>query len=279
LYFTNLFSNFDSVGVDLDGRYSVWGLPNFVNSYLNNNLLETTISNFCFNKATAVSTVAVADSVLWDFGDPTSGINNTSASIVSEHLCADTGKYVITLYAYIGANVITQNDSVQIIDVPVVSLGEDTTLCDGKTKSLVVSFNNNASFLWQDGSSDSLFQVTQNGVYWVTASNFCGSAGDTVEINYRDYSPKLELPNVLTINGDGINEVLIPINAENLNEYHMTVSNRWGKLMFESDELNLGWNGTYKGRMVSEGYYYWVISYVDLDENHGQKNGFLMLKR
>jgi hypothetical protein len=77
------------------------------------------------------------------------------------------------------------SDTVQINyqTPPVISLGNDTVLCAGDT--LLLSAPYGYDYLWQDSSLDSVFTVTQQGTYFVEISNLCGSASDTVQINYQ----------------------------------------------------------------------------------------------
>ncbi|MBN2174907.1 MAG: gliding motility-associated C-terminal domain-containing protein [Bacteroidales bacterium] len=65
---------------------------------------------------------------------------------------------------------------------PAVYLGNDTTLCYGTEFTL--SPGEYQGYLWQDGSSDSTFVVTEPNVYWVLVAGNCGFATDTVEIEF-----------------------------------------------------------------------------------------------
>ena len=64
-----------------------------------------------------------------------------------------------------------------------LQLGNDTTLCNGSSYTLNAS-NSNATYLWQDGSTNPTFTVTNSGTYWVQVSNNCGVFSDTVHINF-----------------------------------------------------------------------------------------------
>ena len=66
----------------------------------------------------------------------------------------------------------------------VFDLGADTTLCFGDSMSIIASFSN-ASFKWQDNSSDSIFIASKEGKYWVDVSiaNNCKVFSDTIIID------------------------------------------------------------------------------------------------
>ncbi|MEL6634032.1 MAG: gliding motility-associated C-terminal domain-containing protein [Bacteroidota bacterium] len=81
----------------------------------------------------------------------------------------------------------TQRDSLTIdpIFAPVVNLGPDDAVCEGDTVSLDVPIPN-ATFVWQDNSIDSTFDVTLGGQYFVEVTNQCGIGRDTVNIVVAD---------------------------------------------------------------------------------------------
>lgn len=94
-------------------------------------------------------------------------------------------------------------DSIRVsyLAYPQVNLGPDTTLCDGDSLQLSAT-SPLGSLLWQDASTDPTFTVTQAGLYWVVASNLCGTAQDSVEISYTSY-PQLDLgPDTVLCAGD-----------------------------------------------------------------------------
>jgi gliding motility-associated-like protein len=53
----------------------------------------------------------------------------------------------------------------------------------------------------------------------------------------------------------------------------LQVYNRWGQLMFESNDIHYGWDGTYKGTVCPEGVYTWVIKYVGVGKHYLEKEG------
>ncbi|MCW8898750.1 MAG: hypothetical protein OQJ96_13190, partial [Flavobacteriales bacterium] len=58
---------------------------------------------------------------------------------------------------------------------PSINLGNDTTLCQGEILLLDATLPN-ATYLWQDNTTNPTFNVTQQGVYWVQVTNSCGSS-------------------------------------------------------------------------------------------------------
>ncbi|MEM6319322.1 MAG: PKD domain-containing protein [Bacteroidota bacterium] len=69
--------------------------------------------------------------------------------------------------------------------------------------------------------------------------------------------PNIFFPNAFTPNGDGQNDVLY-VRGNAISEVYFAVYNRWGEKVFESNSIDVGWDGTFEGEVVSTdvyGYY------------------------
>ncbi|MBI5541855.1 MAG: gliding motility-associated C-terminal domain-containing protein [Bacteroidia bacterium] len=80
---------------------------------------------------------------------------------------------------------------------PTINFGIDTVLCQGETLNLNASIPN-ATYLWQDNSTNQTFLVSQSGTYWVEAINNCGTATDSIVVNYNPL-PIIDLGNDTTL--------------------------------------------------------------------------------
>ena len=74
------------------------------------------------------------------------------------------------------------------------------------------------------------------------------------------------LPNTFTPDQDQFNPTFKP-KGENIVEFHMIIFNRWGEIMFETYNFEMGWDGTYGGKVCPDGTYIWVIEYTDNRNN------------
>ncbi|HPI54360.1 MAG TPA: gliding motility-associated C-terminal domain-containing protein [Chitinophagaceae bacterium] len=92
---------------------------------------------------------------------------------------------------------VTDTIHVTVTNLPIASLGNDTTLCTGNSMLLNVSTAGN-SYLWHNGTTAPTFNVTQAGTYWVKVSNSCGNVTDTIHVNYQTI-PSVNLGNDTTI--------------------------------------------------------------------------------
>jgi gliding motility-associated-like protein len=87
----------------------------------------------------------------------------------------------------------TVSDTVRAIydSLPRINLGVDTTLCN-RESYLLDAFYREATYLWQDGSTDTTLRINQPGLYWAETNNRCGTWRDSIVISY-DSLPQVEL--------------------------------------------------------------------------------------
>jgi len=62
--------------------------------------------------------------------------------------------------------------------------------------------------------------------------------------------------------------------------YNIKILNRWGQLIFESNDAEYGWDGTFKGKIQEMGVYLFVIKYVEGGQTISKeiKGNFTLLK-
>lgn len=103
-----------------------------------------------------------------------------------------TGLYAVTV-----SNACGEDSDRVFVDFltsePVVQLGIDTILCEGDTYTLLGSGNPGHEYLWNDGSAASSLEVIAAGQYFLTETNQCGSASDTILIDFYHRPPDFYL--------------------------------------------------------------------------------------
>jgi gliding motility-associated-like protein len=140
---------------------------------------------------------------------------------------------------------------------PVLDLGPDVFICNDE---VVLSANESfPSYLWNIGATTGSITVKDAGTYWLTAGNECGSFTDTIEV-ITECEPNLFWPNAFTPNGDGLNDRFQPA-GDQMEEFSIQIFDRWGMLIYQSDNQNNGWDGFVRSQEASEGVYTWVASY------------------
>jgi gliding motility-associated-like protein len=174
----------------------------------------------------------------------------------------------------------TVSDTVYIAyeSIPNPNLGEELVVCLDESVTLNAT-TPNATYLWQDNSTNSSFIVDQPGMYSVVVTNMCGTTLDEVNVVFEDCSITLEMPNVFTPNSDGANDFFAPVIAQDISQFNIVILNRWGEIVYESSDFQIGWNGKSKGLDCVEGVYFWIVDYSDLFDNKFKMNGNLNLLR
>lgn len=88
-----------------------------------------------------------------------------------------------------------------------------------------------------------------------------GNNGVWSRSNYVQITPipQLWVPNAFTPNGDGVNETFV-VKGENLRDFNLLIFNRWGELVYQTTDMNAGWDGTYKGQPCQSDVYVYKVA-------------------
>lgn len=115
----------------------------------------------------------------------------------------------------------------------------------------------NTVFTHVDGSSAA-------GCYRVSAVDSLGNESARSPAVCGDNCPEYELPNVFTPNGDGANDRFVPFPYRGVKEIDLQVINRWGQVVFTTDDPAIEWEGTHQetGERLPDGVYYYVCHVV-----------------
>lgn len=193
----------------------------------------------------------------WTF--PSGYISTLDSIIIASVSINDTGSYKITA-TQLSTGCQDQTElHIQVNKQPVVDFGLPATLCAGSQQDLTPG-PGFASYVWQDGSTNPVYSAVNAGVYYVIATYASGCKGvDSLElINCAE----IYLPTAFSPNMNGSNECFHPITGGIvLLDYKMVIYNRWGQLVFESNDYLFGWNGKNQGSEAPAGLYNYFITY------------------
>lgn len=152
----------------------------------------------------------------------------------------------------------TESVQIKVYPNPIVSISGSDTLCSEQVVSLNAGLEFEA-YKWQDGSTNPQITVTTDGLYWVVVTDYNGcKASDSVILKQCELL--LWMPNVFTPDGDGLNDVFLPVYKLDVDiKFQMYIFNKWGEQIFSTNEISKGWDGTYKGVPCKEDLYTWKI--------------------
>jgi gliding motility-associated-like protein len=125
--------------------------------------------------------------------------------------------------------------------------------------SILATFNSalDTSFIYSNN-------ISVAGCYYVTATDSAQYGNESIASNVvcTDNCPVYFLPNVFSPNGDGQNDFFIPFPYRFVEKIDLKIYNRWGTVVFETNDPNINWDGRnmVNGEMLSDGVYYYTCT-------------------
>lgn len=177
----------------------------------------------------------------------------------------NSGLYNTTVSAMEGCDSILTLD-LTVKPSPYVNLGADTSLCSDKSIILNAA-TQGANYLWQDGSSNPTFKVATTGNYWVNLYIGGCNTSDTIKVEMLDCNCSFIIPNAITPNGDGINDSWIISRQGNCKTINVFVYNRYGSQVYQKNDYQNDWKGTYKGQSLPDATYYYIVTTLTSNNN------------
>ena len=212
-------------------------------------------------------------------------------ALISPDSVASGGIYYIKNTSSFGCEYILPVE-VEIYDKPIASFfSSPSTLTNyNPSASMVNTSVGGMDYEWffDDGETSNeinptkLFDYTSIGdheiVLIVTSGDMCKDTSSLVV----EMQEKLlyYIPNTFTPNKDQFNNVFLPVFTAGFDPYDFTmlIFNRWGELVFESHNSDIGWDGSYNGNLMSDGVYLYKIEFVEKENNKTHiETGQLML--
>ncbi|MCD4791640.1 MAG: gliding motility-associated C-terminal domain-containing protein [Bacteroidales bacterium] len=208
---------------------------------------------FCENTSFLIDTYNDAYTYLWQ--------DNSTESYFSAD---DEGTYFVIVTNEDGC---TNSDTISLSFkyIPRFSFpAADTLLCEGIVLNLIYNFED-AEYLWQDGSTDNSFLITEEGTYKLTTENICGTWSDSMNVEYH-YCGDIYIPNIFSPNIDGINDLFLIKGIEE-EDWKLIIYNRWGQEVRHYDSYDNTWDGKDMfGKDLAHSVYYYILSNIKSGE-------------
>ena len=268
--------------------------PSGVNT---NNIHDTTI---CYN-GTATLTASTTDNATFIWSPDATLSSNSTATTAATPL--DTTEYIVTATGSLYCVKTVYDTAIVNVLKPFnigTRAGNDTSLdvAPGEPVTLhafVVdtSFHTPLVYSWSpttyldvaDTSSPVLTPNTTFGgsndslVYTVTATTAQGcEAKDTITVHFYNITD-IYVPTAFTPNGDGHNDMLIPVPVGITHFEYFKVFNRYGNLVFSTTQIGNGWDGTINGSQGDVGTYIWETQGIDFHNKLVKRSGTVVLIR
>lgn len=248
-------------------------------AFTNNlNVAAITGTSMCLGNSFTPTVNSNATSFSWS---PSNGVSNTAIATPVFTPSATTN---YTLQATLGTCTASQTMTVTIFPGATANAGADALIIAGDRYTMQAS-GSTGSYLWTPSTGLSSAAVlnpvaspstTTTYSLRVTTSQGC-IANDEVTITVVPYC--IKPMNGFTPNGDGINDLWLITNGNCLSSAKVQVFNRYGAKVFEDKDYKNNWNGTYNGKPLPDGTYYYVISFQLINSRVETKTGNVTILR
>jgi hypothetical protein len=228
------------------------------------------------------STSCVGDSIM-AIGSSQNSVNSywsTPNGIVQNDTIAinhlqinNSGTYVFTVEDS-SSCISSDTFHVEVANVPVFSLGNDTILCS--TDQITLTSPVDSNYFWSNGIStqSQTFNQSETVVLTIWAGTFCPYS-DTISLQFIQCTPVA--PNVVTANGDGQNDLFKIKDAQYLFDDYLIIYNRWNDVVYETHEYKNDFNAA--NYHLDEGVYFYVYYRTWNPKDEKPLNGFFHVYR
>jgi len=224
----------------------------------------------------------------WDFGDLSTSNTNSPT-----HVYSDSGTF------YVSLSIVTETgckDSLhfaypipfKFIPKPIANFVVDSLEVSFFNPTIQVtdssSSNVDCSISISDGTefSNCSFTKTFIDTGYFSLTQTVHNADDCIDTMRKVVHVKPEfrvwVPNSFSPNNDGINDTFLPYML-GIREFEFSVYDRWGALIFFSEDKKFGWDGKFKNKECSLGVYNYIFYYVDIYNKYETRFGKIVLIR
>lgn len=190
-----------------------------------------------------------------------------------------------TIYYNDGCAEITA--TIDIVSGTVVNEPVGLEICSNSGELLQIDAGVDAvSYSWYEEdipaiilSIDRVLEVEEKGVYWVTIENELGCISQGKFEVGEGCDPKFFIPTAFSPNGDGVNDEF-QIFGQDFTDFKIQIFNRWGEVVFFTEDYRETWDGTYRGNLVPQGSYTCIYQYRNLPngELKEERSNLLIVK-
>ncbi|WEK36358.1 MAG: gliding motility-associated C-terminal domain-containing protein [Candidatus Pseudobacter hemicellulosilyticus] len=200
--------------------------------------------------------------------------------------------YVLTIENAGCPNLLHDTFRIQVAAPITVSAGNDTVAVIGQPLQLNATVNVSSAnrFTWTPATGLNFNNISNpvatlraadgSILYTVKAEDVNGCYGlDHIKVLLYKTAADIFMPNAFSPNGDGKNDVIRPVCVGISELKYFRVYNRWGQLIFNTTQINKGWDGTQGGVQQSPGTFVYMVQAVDYTGKTITKKGTVVLVR
>jgi gliding motility-associated-like protein len=217
---------------------------------------------------------------LWNLGNGNIVSSCTNVTgVYTEFGCYDVTLQITSPQGCV--NSLTQPDFVCVLPKPVASFSADPVFMSSYNPttqftntsigavSQVWNFGNNSGTSTEENPVFTYPELAGNYLVTLIVANEYGCSDSASMMVSVENEPIYYIPNTFTPDGDLFNETFRPVFTAGFDiyQYNFLVFNRWGEIVFESNNAAIGWDGTYGGKPAPEGTYIYQIQFKELSRD------------
>jgi gliding motility-associated-like protein len=235
-------------------------------------------TSICFGQSVQIFGTDTADIFHW------TPVNSLSDSTILNPITKPdfTTKYILTSQYLSGClKAVSDTVEVGVVQPFTVFAGRDTSIVFGQPLQLValVDYFSDKNFTWSSTPNTAIQYLNNSNIQSPIATfpasvdsvvlkvraftkEDC-SATDEIKVKIFKSSPDIFVPDAFTPNGDGKNDIVKPIPVGITRLDYFNIYNRWGQLLYTTEEIGKGWDGKVNGTPQNSGTYIYTVQGID----------------
>lgn len=239
-------------------------------------------STICAGECVVFGNTSVgATSWQWTFenGTPLSSTNQNPGSV-----CFNVaGTQEVKLIVSNSYGVDSISNTITVLEPQQVVLGNDTSIQWGQSVSLTATGVINGVYTWSP-DIDLTCSTCPNPIstpeetitYTVITSDSNGCVSSDNITLFVKYDNVIFVPNIFSPNGDGANDILF-VRGKGVAELKFFIYDRWGEKVFETTRLDVGWDGTFRGKVMNKAVFVYYLEATFIDGSEVTQKGDITL--
>lgn len=245
-------------------------------------------TSICFGDSVQLFGSTVADTFYWK---NTQGLNDIT--ILNPIAKPDTStKYLLFAKYFTGClKTVYDSANVNVVQPFTVFAGRDTSVVFNQPLQLnaLVKLVTDKQFTWTDLKTNSVFSSVQNPMLTFSINTDSVSykvkaytkencfAADTIKIRVFRTIPSIFIADAFTPNNDGLNDIIKPVCVGITKLNYFNIYNRWGEMLFTTNQIGKGWDGKFNGTKQNSGTFVYTVEGIDYLGNTITKKGTIVL--
>ncbi|WP_066759213.1 gliding motility-associated C-terminal domain-containing protein [Crocinitomix algicola] len=244
--------------------------------------------NICLGDCIVLTDTSIGTTLTtweWDFG----GATDPSTSFEQNPKICPTsvGEFEISLtITSLYGQVKTATHTLTVNELPVVTAEMDTIIDLGGEANLIATTTSpEGEYFWTpnryvecDDCPITYASPLDSTMYNVLYIDENGCKAEDQVMVLVNFIHAVGVPTAFSPNGDGVNDVLF-VKGLGIESLSFIIYNRYGEMVFETTNQNIGWDGTQMNRDVNPGVYTWVLHYDLITGDKGKQQGNTTLIR